>query len=219
MSSSTHLLPQSRVVNTGRQQQLYPDTLSVEALIIHHLYVTAAARRPILTTQHLRPARGGAPDANGYFRLDSGARATANGDAGNPRSAAGAAVSLRGGDVAPTVAGRPFGDARPVPGARVGLAEGQTAAPLTSGTTLHHDGPSNNKLMLRRRQRFAGRVVRGGRRCHAAPHAGTPRHGTALSAEGQLLRCPLCGPNRSSSAAGSGGMTTRTGHRSTMSDL
>ncbi len=63
--------------------------------------------------------RGGAREANGFFRPDSGAAAgtTAHGDAGSPRFAGVIGATLRGEADAATAGGRPFGTAQPADGA------------------------------------------------------------------------------------------------------
>ncbi len=63
--------------------------------------------------------RGGAREANGYFRPDSGAAAgtAANGDTGSPRFAGMPGPTLRGEGDAAAAAGRPSGSAQPADGA------------------------------------------------------------------------------------------------------
>ena len=79
--------------------------------------------------------RGGAREANGYFRPDSGnaAGTTANGDAGSPRFAGMAGATLRGEGDAAAAAGRPFGSAQPSDGAFCNRAVARSVKYSTGG--------------------------------------------------------------------------------------
>ena len=88
------------------------------------------SRRAVSTADDSASAspRGGAPDANGYFRPDRGARISANGGAGQE-------ASLRG-DIAVTAAGRTFSDARQAAGTCPADRRVGQRSPSRDGSTL-----------------------------------------------------------------------------------